>query len=74
MDVSEDEEMPIAIAATRKELADQLRRHYDEISSQACDWHSAMLKAIEAWQREPSLLQRIAELERQLEEYRGRGK
>jgi len=33
MDVSEDEEMPIAIAATRKELADQLRRHYDEISS-----------------------------------------
>jgi len=74
MNSSEDEKMPIAIAATREELANQLRRHYDEVSSQACDWHSAMLKAIEAWEREPLLLQQIIELEGQLEGYRGRGK
>jgi len=68
MNVSEDEKMPVAFAATREELANQLRLHYDEISRQACDWHSAMPKAIEAWEREPLLLQRVAELERQLKE------
>lgn len=39
-------------AATIPELAQRAREHYDEISTAACDWHSLIPKAIDAWERE----------------------
>jgi hypothetical protein len=44
----------------RHELAEQARAHYEELSSAACSWNSAIPQAIDAWEREEQL-QKIAE-------------
>jgi len=49
--------------ASRKQIADQMRAHYKELSGECSDWLSAMPEAIDAWEREPVLLERIARLE-----------
>ncbi len=41
--------------ATRADLADHLRDHYERLSRDCCDWSSAMPEAIDAWEREPKL-------------------
>ena len=49
--------------ATRQELAEAAREHYDSLSRACCDWLSTIPQAITAWEREPELLERIAFLE-----------
>ena len=48
---------PRCCNATRKELAEQARKHYEEVSNRSQDWLSTIPAAIDAWEREPELLE-----------------
>ncbi len=41
--------------ATRAELAQHMKEHYERLSRETCDWCSGIPKAIDAWEREPAL-------------------
>lgn len=56
-------------AATREEIAQQAREHYERLSREACDWHSVIPEAITAWEREPDLSARNKALEKTLFDY-----
>lgn len=43
------------VCATRKDLAQHARDHYEEISAASMWWSSIIPKAIDAWEREPDL-------------------
>ena len=49
--------------ATRHDLAEAARKHYDEISTEAMDYLTTIPAAIDAWEREPKLLKVIKEME-----------
>lgn len=59
--------MPVV---THEEVANILREHYARISSDAGSCFPTIAKAIDAWEREPKLLERIKELERELDAQR----
>lgn len=42
--------------ATRHDVAEGARRHYLEVSREAAHWSSVIPAAIDAWEREPKLL------------------
>jgi len=46
--------------ATRDELCDMALKHYDEVSKEACSFNSIIPAAIEAYRREPALLEKLA--------------
>ena len=50
-------------ATTRAEQATDMRRHYDRVSVHAADWHSGIVQAIDAWERQPDLERRLAAAE-----------
>lgn len=41
--------------ATRAELAQSAREHYEQLSNITCDWYSLIPEAIDYWEREPGL-------------------
>jgi hypothetical protein len=45
--------------ATRKELCDAARKHYDEISIEAMHYSTTIAHAIDAYEREPDLKQQL---------------
>ena len=51
-----------AAQATRKEMADHARAHYEHTSLDAMSWCSTIPHAIDAWEREPVLGAELAEL------------
>ena len=53
--------------ATRKDIADGMRRHYRDISTQAQSWMNTIDKAIDAWEREPTLTAQLAQAKEDLE-------
>ena len=44
-----------AKAASRADMANHLRDHYERVSTIAMDWSSGIPQAIAAWEREPAL-------------------
>lgn len=52
--------------ASRAELAEYSRRHYEGVSSQAQSWLSNIPSAIDAWEREPELEATITKLRAEL--------
>ena len=53
---------PKAVKATRKDMAEQALKHYNEISTEAMHHNSLIPQAIRAWEREPKHLQLINEM------------
>ena len=49
------------VQATRKDMAENARKHYDEISTEAMHHSSTIPAAINAWEREPKHLKLINE-------------
>lgn len=52
---------PECYQLTRAELAQYMKQHYERLIKGACEWHSGIFKAIDAWERESEL---EAEIER----------
>lgn len=48
--------------ATRVEIAEGARRHYADVSLQAQHWMSNIPNAIDAWEREPALVDALKKL------------
>ena len=53
---------PKAVKATRHDMAEQARKHYDEISTEAMHYSTTIPAAIRAWEREPKHLKLINEM------------
>ncbi len=53
---------PKAVKATRKDMAEQARKHYDEVSTEAMEWNSLIPQAIDAWEHQPELLEQNRQL------------
>src|SRR3990167_1931372 len=47
-------EMPVK--ATRAELAQNARKHYEFVATEACDWLSTIPECIDAWEHQPELV------------------
>lgn len=45
-----------AAQATHADKIRGLREHYESVSMRVCDWHSGIVRAIDALEREPDLL------------------
>lgn len=56
--------------ATRSELAEGARKHYEKIALVGHEWYSLIPQAINSWEREPELQARIYELENELHIYK----
>ncbi len=49
-------------AATRGEVAQAARDHYEKVSMASTDWFGVIPQAIGCWEREPELLETVEEL------------
>jgi hypothetical protein len=58
----------VPIQATRKDLAENARRHYEFVSKEASDYLTTIPNAIDAWEREPALEAQLAALTAENEE------
>lgn len=52
-----------AAQATRAELAERARLHYERLSTAAGDWLSTVPHSIDAWEHEPALIAEVARLQ-----------
>jgi hypothetical protein len=50
--------------ATRADIVRGAREHYEQVSKEAMAWHSAIGHGLDAYEREPALLARLADHER----------
>lgn len=49
-------------AATRGDIAQAARDHYEKVSMASADWFSVIPRAINCWEREPELLETVGRL------------
>ena len=45
----------LPVKATRADLAQNARKHYEFVATEACDWLSTIPECIDAWERQPEL-------------------